>query len=68
MPDPLIKTTPLGLISIEIRIDGDAPTVPTSEVRDLIVLLRETANNLQATLNYCAGQEPHLMSVSLKVH
>lgn len=68
MTDSLIKHTSLGLISIEIHVDGDGPTIPTSEVHDLIALLYETAHNLETALNSHVKKELLPMHVSHRIH
>ena len=70
MADTLTKVTPLGLISVEITLEGEASQIPTSEVLDLVKLLRETADNLEAVTNHCVkGQHPAMsMGFSFKVH
>lgn len=67
MSDNIKKITPLDHFLLEIIIEGDGPSVPPAEVLDLIALLRETANNLEATLKACTHDNP-LLGLSLKVH
>ena len=70
MADTLFKTTPKGWISVEITLSGEAPKIPTSEVLDLIRILRETADNLEETFQRCnKGQHPAmLMDVGANIH
>ena len=67
MSDNIKKMTPLGHFLLEITIEGDGPSIPLAEVLDLIALLRQTADNLEATMKACKHDSP-LMGISLKVH
>ena len=68
MADTLNKSTPLGLITVEITLEGEAPKIPTSEVLDLIRLLRETADNLEETLGSCVRSPNLMLTPTLGVH
>ena len=67
MSDNIRKITPLGHFLLEITIEEDGPSIPPAEVHDLIALLRETADNLEAVMKACKHDNP-LMGFSLRVH
>ena len=69
MPNNILKRTPLGYLSMEILVESEDTHIPTSEVLDLIDLLRETANNLESGYkNYTKNVGFTGSSVGLKVH
>ena len=69
MPNNILKRTPLGCLSLEILVESEDPHIPTSEVLDLIDLLRETANNLESGYkSYTKNVGFTGNSAGLKVH
>ena len=68
MADSIVKHTPLGCIIVEISLQEGAQ-IPSSEVADLIELLRETANNLEQTYQHCIKGQTYLtVQASLRIH
>lgn len=52
MANTVHKSTPLGRITLDITLEGEAPTIPDSEVRELILILRDTAESLEKAISW----------------
>ena len=66
MADTMIKRTALGLVLLEITLEGEASKIPAEEITDLIRILRETADNFESIMKHCATGSA--LPSSLHVH